>query len=757
MRGIVFLAGLFAAVTVMAEPGHWRRAPNGFPVYAYTGRLPVEVDDDRGGDSNLPEDPYFLLGNYRMGLFVHVSGVCQFMTAQRAWARVNACATRPDYGDYEASIEMAGSDGPLHLELVGVTSLAADPSRTKREFGIGYARYSYDLPLSLSCDRVVSVRPSEEINGGVPAFVVSVTLRNDGSVSRKVTYEERMPVRYVTMQTQMQKPSERPVSYPIGMTCSSDGKSAIAHVSARSQAFLVLPEKSERFPYEMDPADVFLSVPGKDPLVRIVADSSDNRLKAHVAMELSPGASKTFHLIWGLLDGREYRRVGTVCEAVLEGVDLRHSENGLFAANWERILPAFTDEKDGILRRELLWNAHVVEASAKYSEYFQETFIPQGSVYSYHYGDNIANRDHLQAMLPACYTHPQLAKSALRYVLKHTDTNGEIKRGNLGFGYTPPIIYKESDQQLYLFQSVAEYLRITGDYDFLDEYVEFYPAEYGKRDRIITMLERHFVYLRDEIGLGPNGLVKLHNSDWSDSFLHAYSPNKYSWTAESHLNSAMALAIMPGFIDQLRRSGRKDVGSFVTALQIYVDRLHRAYFADFGTRKFSARAYLDEHLRFGMENVCLEPQGYLLQIASLSASRKREIYDYIRSRISDPEPVGIRTRESPLWDDRPQGEDGGIWYSLEYPLLLGVATFDREEAWRLLSKFSFARFSETYPDYWVGHWTAADEVNSTLYRPGLYAFWIPIENYRHGFQGYCSHPHTWPLYCYYRLKEQRED
>ena len=71
----------------------------------------------------------------------------------------------------------------------------------------------------------------------------------------------------------------------------------------------------------------------------------------------------------------------------------------------------------------------------------------------------------------------------------------------------------------------------------------------------------------------------------------------------------------------------------------------------------------------------------------------------------------------------------------------------------IIEKFSFDNFARNYPDYWVGHWTAADEVNSTLYRPGLYAFWIPIDNYRHGLQGYCSHPHTWPLYCYFKLKE----
>ncbi|UFH57984.1 hypothetical protein [Spirosoma sp. KNUC1025] len=118
-----------------------------------------------------------------------------------------------------------------------------------------------------------------------------------------------------------------------------------------------------------------------------------------------------------------------------------------------------------------------------------------------------------------------------------------------------------------------------------------------------------------------------------------------------------------------------------------------------------------------------------------------------------PEKIGIRTRERSLWGRHPDGEDGGIWFSLEYPVLLGVATFDKDEAWSLLMKFSFHNYTLNYPSYWMGQWTAADEVNSTLYREGLYAFWVPSPDLKRAFQGYCSHPHTWPLFCYFKLKE----
>lgn len=751
-RFLTFLT-LLLAMTAAAEQGSWKAGSDGLPVYDFNAPLPVEATDDMGGDASLPEDPYFLLGNYRMGLFTHVSGIWQFMTAQRAWARVNASGTQPNYGENDAYVMIGTGGNARKIDLVGLESVSSDPDVTERHFGIGFARYSYDLPSDVKCERVVSVRPSDRINEGVPAFLVTVTLRNEGSRTRKISYVESMPVRYVTMQTQMMDPEDRPIGYPVVMKLSEDGKSVIADVSARRDAFIVMPETHQRFPYEIDPSDVFVYVHSTDDRVLSSSSFDGDVLRADFGVNLRPGESQTFHVVWGLVDDMKDHSAEEVYDVLLKDADLGECPEGAFMSLWKKAVPDFSSEDDEVVRRELYWNAHFVEASAKYSEYFDETFIPQGTVYSYHYGDNIANRDHLQAMLPACYTNPALAKSALRYVMKHTDADGEIKRGNLGYGYTPPIIYKESDQQIYMLNSVAEYLRVTGDYAFLDEEVEQYPAESGVRTKVLTVLQKHFIHLRDEIGLGPDGLIKLHNSDWSDSFLHAYSPNKYSWSAESHLNTVMALAVLPEFIFQMEKSGREDGVEFVASMKVYSAQIEKAYMEDLGDRLYSPRAYLDKTHRFGLDVVCIEPQGYLLQLKTIEPERKREMYEYMKARISDIEPIGVRTRENPLWDGLPQGEDGGIWFSLEYPFLLGVSTFDKEEAWKLFRKFSFDNFARNYPDYWVGQWTAADEVNSTLYRPGLYAFWIPIDNYRHGLQGYCSHPHTWPLYCYFKLKE----
>lgn len=732
--------------------GNWSFSSKGLPVYNYTGPLPFYASDKDGKDSRLPVDPFFLLGNYRISLITHTSGIFQFLTAERVWARING-ADQPNYGGNDAGIVFKNNKTKKEVKLIGLQSIATNNKLVEKSFGVGFARYKYLLENKINCTRIISVKPSPKINAGNPSFVVTVILENAGNKTQELSYYERMLVNFELNSTQYVTKEKRPVLYNTKIGIDANKQMAIANLSYATNTFLPLPEKNARFAYDINPPSVFMYLKNSDGKSSSLVSDKNNSLSADINTTIKPGETKTFHIVIGVADGNDFSDIKKQVQDLFLDSEITSPLDGLFANLWKNKLPDLSKEKNEILRREMLWNAHIVEASAKYSDYYKETFIPQGTVYSYHYGDNISNRDHLQAALPACYTNPELAKSCIRYVIKHSEVDGEIKRGNSGYGYSPPSLYKESDEQLFFFNTISEYLLITKDFSFLNEKVTYYPVEYGKNDTVLNILKKYFIYLRDEVGTGSNGLVKMLNSDWSDSFFHDYSPNVYSGTAESHLNSAMVLSIFPKLIDALNKSGNPEASSFIVALEDYRKSIKKSYMKDLGDRKFSARAYLDSKLKFGVDNVCIEPQGYLLQIPNLPTERKKEIYEYVKSKILTSEKIGARTREKPLWRGKPDGEDGGIWFSLEYPLLLGVATFDKVEAESMLMKFSFENYSKQYPQYWVGHWTAADEVNSTLYREGLYAFWVSVPDFRQAFQGYCSHPHTWPLFCYLKLRE----
>lgn len=197
----------------------------------------------------LPDDPYFLLGKYKMTLFTHVSGIYQFMTGERAWARLNA-SKQLNYGWNDASLVINGKKINNKILLTGIQSIAADTGKVQKIFGAGTARYQYKLPDDISLQRIVSVKPSEKINAGNPSFVVTVEVTNKGKKPQSFTYNERMLVNYVVVGTQFTDPQQRPLLYHAAMKPATDQSYVLADLSYEQNTFLNLPGKNERYVYD---------------------------------------------------------------------------------------------------------------------------------------------------------------------------------------------------------------------------------------------------------------------------------------------------------------------------------------------------------------------------------------------------------------------------------------------------------------------------------------------------------------------------
>jgi len=72
-----------------AKIGDWLRDEKGLPCFEYTGIIPYSANTPNGITAKLQEDPWFLLGNYQLTLFAHVSGEYELITGQRAGGRMN--------------------------------------------------------------------------------------------------------------------------------------------------------------------------------------------------------------------------------------------------------------------------------------------------------------------------------------------------------------------------------------------------------------------------------------------------------------------------------------------------------------------------------------------------------------------------------------------------------------------------------------------------------------------------------------------
>ena len=84
----------------------------------------------------------FMLGNYQMTLFTHVSGVYELICGQRSWGRMNQDEGRVNSGNNSATLTVSRKGKPQRYALTGLDSMAADSTVTQRSFGCGYAAFT---------------------------------------------------------------------------------------------------------------------------------------------------------------------------------------------------------------------------------------------------------------------------------------------------------------------------------------------------------------------------------------------------------------------------------------------------------------------------------------------------------------------------------------------------------------------------------------------------------------------------------------
>jgi cellobiose phosphorylase len=216
-------------------------------------------------------------------------------------------------------------------------------------------------------------------------------------------------------------------------------------------------------------------------------------------------------------------------------------------------------------------------------------------------------------------------------------------------------------------------------------------------------------------------------------------------TAESNMNSTMAI-VGPGELAMIFSGIQETAASELAAAMLeYRGELLNSWLRDLGDRSFPRRGWTDAQTPVGETDMWLEPQGYALSMPELPPERKRRLFAEVERRLLHGERLGARQIEKPIdVPGTPLGarENGGFWFALNGPLVLGVATFDRATAESLFRKMTFARYASSFPKYWTGQWSASDSLDSSLLKSEGLSSNI----------GYCAHAHAWPLYCYLRLR-----
>lgn len=721
--------------------GEWLDDAAGLPVYHYMGPLTFAESKRADGARMLSDDPYFLMGNYRLTLFTHASGQFQILTGERAWGRVNQGDARFS-GANAATISVNGRGH----DLVGVDADAAH--NAEKFFGVGFARYEYLPEPELHVSRTLSTPPSMKIAEGAAGFLAEVLVKNSGPASMEIQYAESCRALYqqlfatwATEQQWIHWEAEEP---------RIEGTTAYVGFAPKAAHTMAFPPKGQMCPIEQEPPSLVVHALSEGLHVRAETDASGaHQLGVRWSGTLQAGESRLLKFLIGY--ARDTSKAALQAEFARWNpvMEKAYAQGSAFAQLWRKRIPEFAEESDAAVRREMQWNTAALESMATWRAYYNETVIPQGMVYDYEWGLMASSRDLAQHALPLCHTNPALARSVLRFLMKRTLPDGEIKLNDAGFGWSPSGAQQTSDQQLFFFLLLAEYLRVTRDASILREKLGYYPLENSGSGTGLEHTRQAFLFLRDRVGVGAHGLVRRWNSDWNDMFFFWPTRTPYNRmfeAGESLMNSTMAIAILGDLTKQLESVADRDAAELVEAMREYRERQREAWMRDMEGRTFSRRAWTSPWESLGDEEMWLEPQGFALLIPEFAVERKRQLWQEAQQRLLRGEAMGARQIEKPVEQPgTPPGtrENGGFWYALNGPLILGVATFDKQAARAMLQRMSLANHAQRFPKYWTGAWTNADATDSSLVATEGLSEYMP----------WCAHAHAWPLYCWLRLRE----
>lgn len=726
--------------------GHWKKEVNNVPYFSYHGNLPYETILKNNKKAVLHNDPYFLLGNYKFKIFTHVSGEYEIFSPERVLSHFNKKENT------SATITINEKEH----KLTGLNSIAANSEKTSRNFGLGYAEYTYSLPNNITLKRVFSVAPSETINTGISGVLLNVVIANNGNKKATINYSEAILVAY----DQVTYYDKKALSYTAKFKLKEGLVKVDFEVNNKNDHF-PLPTKNEKSGEEFYPPSFF--VKALNTITKHLIE--ENNIKSSSSFTIKPGEQKNLAFVIGYALNQTDSEVNVICDTLqkVNYTPIANTEHvkGAFVNNWKAKLMLFDEEKDQDLKLELIWHNYSYEKLATYSHYFKETFIPQGTMYFFSWGLRAAPRDHLQHALAACYSNPELAKSILRYTLKKSYKNGNIPFQDKGYGHVTSKYMYTSDQELYFLFAISEYLRITKDYDFLKEQVNYFSSD--ETESVLKRMSEYYRYFKEEVGTGPKGLVKLRNSDWNDLVFYKLD-SKYNASFnsnESHMNTTMLVSFFDKLAAELKNAGenilladeKEYLHQFATDLTKYRAMVWEAFLKDHGDRTFAKRMHFAWET-IGDDNMFLEPQGFLMQIEEYEWERKKALYSEIKNRIMANEKLGARQVEKIELSEEFFGtrENGGFWYSLNGPLVIGLSTWNTNAAWDLFHKQTLKHQAKQFPNYWTSYWTSFDALDSSI---------LPSEGLRaqHRFPAnmkttHCAHIHAWLVYEYCYLKSK---
>lgn len=500
------------------------------------------------------------------------------------------------------------------------------------------------------------------------------------------------------------------------------------------------------------------------------SSSSDILFVMQMRADLKPGESEEFIFAYGYSSNKK--------EALDNLTTLKKARLNLFENHikkWKDFLPEVDLPREPEISRELIWDAYYLRSSVLYDSYVRRFFIPQGGNYLFYRGFNGATRDLCQHALAMIYLQPEIVKEVLGHLLSYMDYKGRLPYDLTCYGKANLCKLRPSDFSFWLFLLISEYILFTKDFTFLLEEFPFYPLHKGKTGTVLEHLEKTFRYTKDKVGTGRHGILRMLTNDWNDEIaINAGGLLKAPgiiWKGESTFNQALAVFVLPRFLDLLSRACQffkdneleeknDEVKNLIDEIeewhQFLVKNLKKQW-----TGEWFNRGYLGNGKVFGENLMFLEPQPFPLLVKDILSEEQRDkLIENIEKYCMKSSPIGAAVVSHP--EKRPTTqpgvlENGGVWYAINGPLIYALSLSRPDLAWREFKKMTLSAHSQHFPKIWYGQLSGPDAYNSfhsprhgqagfahlpIFHTPLLGAREFPVMN---------THSHSWLLWCFFKL------
>ncbi len=406
---------------------------------------------------------------------------------------------------------------------------------------------------------------------------------------------------------------------------------------------------------------------------------------------------------------------------------------------------------DPEVERETRWHAGMLRSAQAVDGCFGTSYVAQGSAYGFVHGLQGAPRDYAHFLVPLCLIDPVGARSMLLTMLQLQDPDGSLRYAHSGFGRATStgIHTSPTDLPIALLWAATEYVWSTADTSVLGTRLPWRPG-LPHDDPACSVARRLLLawhHLRDGVGRGPHGLIRVGSGDWNDP-LPAMAPNRRRFRAlgESVYNSAFAVHVLPR---AARLLAGADPGAAAEMVR-WADSLRTAVESAWAGRWF-LRAWDGSGGAIGSDRLFLDANAWCLVARIGTEDQRRELVAAIGELLDDPCPIGALSLDRPVdvrggilapgWDT-----NGGVWPVLTSVLTWGYALHDPTRARKLLRKQLLATHARTYPDLWPGIWSGPDCYNApyatdpggTFVQPATPMSEFPVMN---------AHAHAGPLFA----------